>query len=70
MGNKLQLYFEYVRNWITERVGERSTADGIVLVAICLAVIFGYGLVKFVAWAGVAYGIWTIVKSEHDKRKA
>lgn len=56
-------------NWIKNRLGERTTWDGGVIILICLLVILASPLIKWVAWAGVAYGVYTVVKAEVDKRR-
>ena len=50
--------------WIKDRLNERTSWDGGVIIAGSLAVILLGGLVKWAAWAGLAYGIWTIVAKE------
>ena len=47
-----------------DRVAERTTLDGVGLVAVCGSVILFGGLAKLVAWVGLAWGIYTLVKSE------
>jgi hypothetical protein len=43
---------------------ERTTWDGAVLIAICGSVILFGGLAKMMAWVGLGYGIWTLLKKE------
>lgn len=50
--------------YIKDRVGERTSWDGAVIVAVALAIICFGGLAKVAAWIALAYGAWTIVKSE------
>lgn len=59
-----------ITNWFTQRAQERTTWDGVVICLVCLLVILASPLIKWVAWAGVAYGIWTIVQSERNRRNA
>lgn len=51
-------------SWIKNRIAERTSWDAGVIIAGSLAVIFLGGIVKLAAYAGLAYGIWTLVKSE------
>lgn len=51
-------------SWIKDRIAERTTWDAGVIIAGSLAVLFLGGIVKIGAYAGLAYGIWTLVKSE------
>lgn len=45
-------------------MGERTSFDGLTLIAICGSIILFGGIAKFAAWAGLAYGLWTIFKTE------
>jgi len=49
-------------NWLTNRVKERTTWDGIVLVASGIAM--WMAPTNLIAIAMIAYGAWTIWKSE------
>ena len=50
--------------YIKARIKERTSWDGGVIIAGSLAIILFGGIVKIAAWAGLAYGIWTILKKE------
>ena len=52
------------KDWIMDRVGERTSLDGVSLIVICGSVVVFGGIAKLLAWAGLAYGIYTLVKSE------
>ena len=49
-------------NWIKNRLKERTTLDGVVLVASGVAMILVP--VNLIAYAMIVYGAWTIWKSE------
>ena len=51
-------------DWIKSRIGERTTWDGGVLVAVGLVILFLGSFAKWAAYAAIAYGLWTIWKSE------
>jgi|TARA_B100001248_G_C27296864_1_gene415202 hypothetical protein len=53
-----------MKEWIMDRVGERTSLDGVGLVLICGSVILFGGIAKLLAWAGLLWGIYTLVKSE------
>jgi hypothetical protein len=53
-----------VKNWCGDRFKERTSWDGGMLVAGCLCVILLGGIAKWAAWAGLVWGIYTIVKSQ------
>lgn len=55
---------EAVKDWIMDRVGERTSWDGLTIVVVCGSIILFGGIAKLLAWAGLAYGIYTLVKSE------
>ncbi len=52
------------KDWIMDRVGERTSWDGLTIVVVCGSIILFGGIAKLLAWAGLAYGIYTLVKSE------
>ena len=52
------------KDWVLARLPERTSWDGATLIAVCgLIVRFGGG-VKLLAWAGLAWGIYTLVAKE------
>lgn len=50
--------------YIVDRVKERTSWDGAVIIAGSLAIILFGGIIKLAAWAGLAYGIWTLITKE------
>tara|TARA_B100001057_G_C22296190_1_gene736406 strand:+ start:219 stop:398 length:180 start_codon:yes stop_codon:yes gene_type:complete len=52
------------KDWVMARVGERTSWDGILLIAGCLSVILFGGLAKMAAWVGLIWGVYTLVKSD------
>ena len=53
--------------WVKARIKERTSWDGGVIIAVCGSIILFGGIVKLLAWAGLAYGAWTIWKAESSK---
>ena len=51
-------------NWIKDRVKERTSLDGVSLIVICGSVILFGGIAKLLAWAGLAWGVYTLVQKE------
>ena len=49
---------------IKGRVGERTTWDGAVCIALGLMILFMAPLAKIAAGLAIAWGLWTIWKSE------
>jgi amino acid permease len=53
-----------VKAWIKKRLDERTSLDGAVLVGVGLVILIAGPFAKLAAYAAIAYGIWTIWKSE------
>jgi len=53
-----------MKSYVLKILGERTSLDGVALIGICGAVILLGGIAKLAAWAGLAYGIWTLLKTE------
>ena len=53
-----------MRNWIKARIEERTSWDGAALVAVGVIVLIAGPFAKLAAYAAIAYGAWTIWKSE------
>lgn len=51
-------------SWLGNRAKERTTLDGAVLVAAALIFLLFQPIAKFVAYAAILYGAWTMWKSE------
>lgn len=50
--------------YLSKLMGERSTADGLILTAVCGGFLVLGGLAKIVAWVGLGWGLYTMFKSE------
>ena len=53
-----------IKAWIKKRLDERTSLDGAVLVGVGLVILIAGPFAKLAAYAAIAYGIWTIWKSE------
>ena len=53
-----------IKKWIQNRLAERSTMDGIVMVAVGAAIIVFGPLTKILAYVAIAYGAYTIWRQE------
>tara|TARA_B100001057_G_scaffold498449_1_gene605480 strand:- start:1827 stop:1991 length:165 start_codon:yes stop_codon:yes gene_type:complete len=51
-------------DYLKTLVKERTSLDGAMLIAVCGAFILFGGLAKMMAWVGLGYGIWTLLKTE------
>jgi hypothetical protein len=64
-----KISFALIQDWLVSRLKERTSWDGFVIIGVCLAVLFAAPFIKIIAWAGIAYGAFTIIKKELDKKK-
>lgn len=53
-------------DWIKDRFKERTSLDGVSLILMAGLVIVAAPIVKLLAWPALAYGIYTLVKSEEN----
>ena len=53
-----------MKNWIQNRLDERTSWDGTILIAVGVIVLIAGPFAKLAAYAAIGYGAWTIWKSE------
>jgi hypothetical protein len=53
-----------IMNWIKNRIKEMTTWNGMSLIAVGLIILFAGAFVKYAAYAAIAYGAYSIWKSE------
>ena len=53
-------------DWIKARFKERTSLDGVSLILVAGLVLIAAPIVKLLAWPALAYGIYTLVKSEDN----
>ena len=53
-----------IKKFITDRLNERTTIDGVVLIGAGVAFLIFKPIASLVAYAAIAYGAWTIWKRE------
>lgn len=58
------MYLPIIKEWLTNRLKERTTYDGIILVSAGAAYLVLKPIADIIAYAAIAYGLWTIYKSE------
>lgn len=49
-------------NWIKARIKERSSLDGVVMIAGGAAIIVFGPLTQLIAYGAIAYGVYTIIR--------
>jgi len=54
----------FQRRWLMNRLKERTSLDGVVLIAVGVIGVMFTPLIKIAAWAAIAYGAWTLLKGE------
>lgn len=55
-----------VWQWVKDRFAERTTWDGTVIIGLSVLFLLAAPLVKYAAWAGIAYGAWRIYQKEQQ----
>ena len=55
---------QMIKKWINSRIEERTSWDGAMLIAIGLVILIAGPFAKLAAYGAIAYGAWTIYKSE------
>ena len=53
-------------DWIKARIKERTSIDGMSLILMAGLDIIAAPIVKLLAWPALAYGVYTLVKSEDN----
>ena len=53
-----------IKKWINQRLSERTTLDGAVLIGAGIAFLIFKPIASIVAYGAIAYGAWTIYKRE------
>ena len=53
-----------IKEWVSERFEERTSWDGAMLIAIGVIVLIAGPFAKLASYAAIAYGAWTLFKSE------
>ncbi len=51
-------------SWIKDRFAERTSLDGGMLIAVGIVGLLFDGLITYACYAAIAYGVWTLLKSE------
>ena len=56
--------WETSKDWVIDRKEERTSLDGIALIAMGVIALFFTPFVKFAAYGAIIYGAYTLIKSE------
>jgi len=52
--------------WVKDRLDERTSWDGAVLIAVGVVVLIAGPIAKLAAWGAIGYGAWTLYKREKE----
>jgi len=52
------------KSWVSDRFTERTSWDGAMLILLGVLVLIAKPIAGLLAYVAIAYGIWTIYKSE------
>ena len=55
---------EFIISWVKSRIAERTSWDGATIIGLSVLVIIAGPFAKLAAYAAIAYGAWTLFKSE------
>ena len=61
---KIKDYYEIAKDWVTDRCAERTSLDGVILIGFGIIAIVFQSVIVWVGLGAIAYGIFTLVKSE------
>ena len=64
----LNTLFENAVSWTKNRLAERTTWDGAILIGAGVAFLVLEPFAKLIAYGAIAYGAWTIWKNETDEK--
>ena len=57
-------WFEDSIDWVKDILEERTSLDGVALIAMGVIALFFTPFVKFAAYGAIIYGAYTLIKSE------
>ena len=53
-----------IKDWVMARFSERTSWDGMTIIAGSILILCGVPIIKLLAWPALAYGIYTLCKEE------
>ena len=54
-----------ISNWVSDRVTEGSSHQGLIIAVVAAMVLFGgFGLTKVLLWGALIWGVWSMLKSD------
>jgi hypothetical protein len=62
--NESKPIFNNALDWLMARFNERTTWDGLTIIIISIIALIATPLIRYAAWIGLGYGIWTLWKKE------
>jgi hypothetical protein len=58
------IYSKIIKTWITQRLKERTSWDGVALIVAGVIYLVFEPIASIVAYGAIAYGAWTLWKKE------
>ena len=52
------------KDWVMARLSERTSWDGMTIIAGSVLVLIGMPIIEMLAWPALIYGVWTLLKEE------
>ena len=62
--DKVKDYWYIAKDWVEDRCSERTSLDGVVLIAFGIIACVFQSIICWIGLVAIAYGIFTLVKSE------
>jgi len=59
--------FSFIKQWILDRLKERTTWDGQVLIGVGVGILLVKSLLPIIAWVSIIYGVYTLVTPEEKR---
>tara|TARA_B100000795_G_scaffold194494_1_gene148736 strand:- start:37 stop:204 length:168 start_codon:yes stop_codon:yes gene_type:complete len=53
-------------NWLKSRLKERTSWDGLAVLALGVVILVASPFAKIAAYGAIVYGLWTLLKSESN----
>lgn len=60
----MALLMNQIQNWIKQRLTERTTVDGLVLIAAGIGFLVFKPLASIIAYTAIVYGILTVIRKD------
>lgn len=66
--SRIMSTIHFLIDWLQDRLRERTSWDGLTIIVISVLALAASPVIKYAAWAGLAYGVWTLWRRETPRR--